>query len=121
MTKATSSDTGKLGRLQTRGKSWYLYLLACADGTTYTGVTTDPRRRLAEHNAGRGARYTAQRGRRPVRLLGVWRFPDQSSATRAEICLKRRRSALRKRQLAATRASFEGAPFCPEYVQDGKS
>jgi putative endonuclease len=98
-------------------KPWYLYLLDCADGTTYTGITTDPRRRLAEHNAGRGARYTAQRQRRPVRLLGVWRFPDQAHATRAEVLFKRRHRA-RKLRLAATRASFEGAPFCPQYLQD---
>ena len=82
-------------------KPWYLYLLACADGTTYTGITTDPRRRLREHNAGRGARYTAQRRLRPVRLLGVWRFVDRATATRAEVRFKRRPAA-RKRQLATT-------------------
>lgn len=99
---------------------WYLYLLACADGTTYTGITTDPRRRLNEHNAGQGARYTAQRGRRPVRLLGVWRFPDQGSATRAEVRLKQRH-AKRKRLLAATRVPFEGAPFCAKYLENEQS
>jgi putative endonuclease len=98
-------------------QTWYLYLLACADGTTYTGITTDPQRRLRQHNAGRAARYTAQQKRRPVRLLGVWRFPDRGSATRAEIRLKRRPAA-RKRQLAATRVPFEDAPFCPEYFGD---
>ena len=100
------------------GQPWYLYLLACADGTTYTGITTDPHRRLYEHNAGRGARYTATSKRRPLRLLGVWRFPDQSSATKAELRFKQRRAA-RKRELAATRAPFRGASFCPEYFRDG--
>jgi putative endonuclease len=104
------------GNPATRRRPWYLYLLACADGTTYTGITTDPYRRLNEHNAGRGARYTAQHKRRPVRLLGVWRFPDQGSATRAESHFKRR-GALRKRRLAAERIPFEEAPFCPEYIQ----
>ena len=98
-------------------RPWYLYLLACADGTTYTGITTDPRRRLCEHNAGRGARYTATRKRQPLRLLGAWRFPDQSSATKAEVRFKRQRAA-RKRKLAATRAPFRGAPFCPEYLEN---
>jgi putative endonuclease len=98
-------------------KTWYLYLLDCADGTTYTGITTDPRRRLKEHNAGRGARYTAQRKRRPVCLLGVWRLPDRASATRAEIRFKQRGSK-RKRQLAAHRVPFEGAHFCPEFLRD---
>ena len=101
-------------------KPWYLYLLACADGTTYTGITTDPRRRLNEHNAGHGARYTARRGRRPVRLLGVWRFPDQASATRAEFRLKRR-PAKRKRLLAATRTPFDSAPFCARYLENEHS
>ena len=118
MTKVSPADSGKLEPLQTCSKPWYLYLLACADGTTYTGITTDPRRRLREHNTGRGARYTAQQRRRPVRLLGVWCFPDQGSATRAEVRFKRR-SPARKRQLAATHTLFEGAPFCLEYLQDG--
>jgi putative endonuclease len=98
-------------------KPWYLYLLGCADGTTYTGITTDPRRRLKEHNAGRGARYTSQLKRRPVHFLGVWRFPDQGSATRAEIRFKRRSPAARKRQLAASRAAFGDAPFCLEFLE----
>ena len=100
---------------ETARKPWYLYVLDCADGTTYTGITTDPRRRLEEHNAGRGARYTAQRGRRPVRLIGVWCFPDQGSATRAELRFKGRRAA-RKRELAATGVPFENGPFCPEFL-----
>ena len=44
-----------------------VYILQCADGTLYTGWTTDLERRLQAHNSGRGARYT--RGRRPVRLV----------------------------------------------------
>lgn len=67
--------------------TWFLYVLRCADGTLYTGVTTDLARRVAEHNAGRGARYTA--GRRPVTLLAAWRFPDQGTAQRAEVRFRR--------------------------------
>jgi putative endonuclease len=94
---------------------WYLYLLECADGTTYTGITTDPRRRLREHNAGRGARYTALQQRRPSRLLGVWRFPDRGSATRAEVHFKRN-AAKRKRRLADDQERFDGGPFCPQFL-----
>ncbi|MGH7592137.1 MAG: GIY-YIG nuclease family protein, partial [Gemmatimonadales bacterium] len=36
---------------------WYVYLVRCGDGTLYTGVATDLARRVAEHNAGRGAKY----------------------------------------------------------------
>lgn len=64
--------------------SWWVYLLRCGDGTLYTGITDDLDRRLAAHNAGRGAKYT--RSRRPVTL--VWREeqPDKSAALRREYC-----------------------------------
>ena len=88
--------------------NWFLYVLRCADGTLYTGVTTDLTRRVVEHNSGRGARYTA--GRRPVALLAAWRFPDRGSAQRAEARF-RRLSRARKLALAAQGLSFEGASF----------
>jgi putative endonuclease len=56
------------------------------DGTFYTGWTTDPERRVREHNAGRGAQYT--RARRPVRLAYLETLPDRSSAMRRERALK---------------------------------
>ncbi|MFA6427361.1 MAG: GIY-YIG nuclease family protein [Candidatus Magasanikbacteria bacterium] len=47
---------------------YYLYIVTCADGSLYTGVTTDVKRRIEEHNASkRGSRYT--RARRPVILV----------------------------------------------------
>ena len=64
----------------------FVYLLSCADGTLYTGYTTNVARRLAAHQAGTGARYT--RGRRPVTLLAHWAFPTKSEALRAEYALK---------------------------------
>lgn len=89
-------------------RDWFLYALRCADDTLYTGVTTDLARRVAEHNAGRGARYTS--GRRPVRLVGAWRFPDRGAAQRAEARF-RRLPRRRKLQLAAQGNPFEGAAF----------
>ncbi|WP_394554221.1 GIY-YIG nuclease family protein [Agromyces sp. MMS24-JH15] len=50
----------------------YMYILGCADGTTYVGSTIDLERRLAEHDAGVAAQYT--RHRRPIRLLYVEEF-----------------------------------------------
>jgi putative endonuclease len=89
--------------------TWFMYALRCADGTLYAGVTTDLARRMAEHNAGRGARYTA--GRRPVNLVAAWCFPDRGAAQRAEARF-RRLSRARKLALVAQRLSFEGAAFC---------
>ena len=47
--------------------NWTVYILRCADGTLYTGITNDLERRLAEHGAGQGAKYT--KGRAPLQLV----------------------------------------------------
>jgi putative endonuclease len=75
----------------------YCYILECADGTYYTGWTTDPRRREHQHNLGRGARYT--RTRRPVRLVYLEEQPDRPAAMRRERRLKMLNHA-QKRALA---------------------
>ena len=68
--------------------TWYLYVLLCADGTYYTGITKDTKRRLHEHNkTKRGAKYT--RTRRPVQLVYVERFSLHGEALRAERRFKR--------------------------------
>jgi len=64
----------------------YVYVLECADGTFYTGYTTDVERRVAEHDAGEGAKYT--RGRTPVELVYRERFDSQSAAMSREYELK---------------------------------
>lgn len=67
--------------------SWWVYLLRCRDDTLYAGCTNDPERRLALHNAGRGAKYT--RGRGPVRLVYREECPDHPAALRREAALKK--------------------------------
>ena len=62
-------------------------MVRCADDTLYTGVTTDLARRVEEHDAGRGSRYT--RSRRPVRLVWSEAHPDRSAAQRREAEIKR--------------------------------
>ncbi len=63
--------------------AWSLYLLRCADGTIYTGITTDVTRRLDEHQSGtRGSKYL--RGRRPVQLLYQRRIGNRSQASQLE-------------------------------------
>lgn len=64
----------------------YVYILECADGSLYTGWTTDLDRRLKLHNAGKGAKYT--RSRCPVRLVYKEIFQDKSSALRREYEIK---------------------------------
>ncbi|MDR3641316.1 MAG: GIY-YIG nuclease family protein [Humidesulfovibrio sp.] len=70
---------------------WFVYLLTCADGTLYCGITSDLARRLAEHNgepARAGAKYT--RARRPVLLAAHAPCTDKSDALRLEIAVKKR-------------------------------
>ncbi len=68
-------------------KHCYVYILECGDGTLYTGWTTDLKRRLSEHNAGKGAKYT--RSRRPVRLRYYEEFATKEEAMRREAAIKR--------------------------------
>jgi uncharacterized protein (TIGR02453 family) len=67
--------------------SWYVYVARCRDDSLYTGITTDPARREAAHNAGRGAAYT--RSRRPVRLVHLEPAADRGDALRRELAIKR--------------------------------
>ena len=65
----------------------FVYIVECADQTLYTGWTTDLERRLAAHNAGKGAKYT--RSRTPIRLVYSETLTDQSTAMRREREIKR--------------------------------
>jgi putative endonuclease len=66
---------------------YYLYILKCADKTLYTGITTDLKRRVGEHNRGKlGARYTASR--RLVKVVYSKKFKNRSTASRAEALIK---------------------------------
>ncbi len=64
-----------------------VYIVQCIDGSLYTGYTTNVHRRVALHNAGKGARYT--RSHRPVILLASWSFLTKGDALRAERAIKR--------------------------------
>jgi predicted GIY-YIG superfamily endonuclease len=67
-------------------KKHYVYILKCADGTYYTGYTTDPERRTQVHNSGKGAKYT--RARRPVELIYTEEYDDKIEAHRREYSIK---------------------------------
>ena len=66
--------------------NWVVYMLECADKSLYTGITTNLERRLAEHAAGKGAKYT--RGRGPFRLVYSETCTDRAEATRRETAIK---------------------------------
>jgi putative endonuclease len=65
----------------------YCYILKCADGTYYTGWTTDPERRLKQHNKGIGAKYTSMR--RPVKLVYLEPQPNRTDAMKRELAIKK--------------------------------
>ncbi|NUM76339.1 GIY-YIG nuclease family protein [candidate division KSB1 bacterium] len=73
--------------MNTISKNYFVYLLRCRDGTLYTGTTNDLRRRVQQHNAGKGARYTV--GRRPVALVYVEICASRSEALRREAALRK--------------------------------
>ena len=74
--------------LMASSNSWHVYIVECADGSLYTGITKSLTRRVAEHNCGnRGAKYT--RARRPVKLVYHQLYPDRSTALKAESKFKK--------------------------------
>jgi predicted GIY-YIG superfamily endonuclease len=77
---------------------WFVYIVRCRDRTLYTGVTTDADKRVAEHNRGRGARYT--RSRLPVELVHLEAAADRATALRREREIKRMPSAAKRRMIS---------------------
>ncbi len=67
--------------------NWLCYLLRCADGTLYCGITNDIEKRLNAHNAGIAAKYT--RARTPVELVFSENCIDRSCASRREMEIKK--------------------------------
>lgn len=66
---------------------WLVYILRCADGTLYTGITTDLERRIASHARGTASKYT--RARLPVTIVHQERRRSRSDALRREAAIKR--------------------------------
>lgn len=76
---------------------WNVYIVRCADASLYTGIAKELARRIEQHNAGDGAKYT--RSRRPVTLVYSEAVADRGAALRREIEIKRLPAAA-KRALA---------------------
>jgi predicted GIY-YIG superfamily endonuclease len=88
------------------GDHWFVYLLQCADGSLYTGVTKDVSRRCQQHNAGTASRYT--RSRLPVELVYKERRTSRSLALKREAAIKAM-SRLEKLALIRLRARTDDA------------
>ena len=69
-------------------KSHYFYVLLCQDGSFYGGYTTEPERRLTEHNSGTGAKYTRLAKRRPVKMIHTEKFETRSAVPKPKLPLK---------------------------------
>lgn len=83
--------------------TWFVYIAICADGTYYSGVTTDVHRRINEHNSSvKGARYT--RSRRPTKLIYQERAKNRSAASKREFAIKQM-TRFQKEQLIKTTSS----------------
>jgi len=68
-------------------KYWTVYIVRCANGSLYTGITNNLAGRVADHNSGKGARYTAAFG--PVEVVWKKRKKDRSAASILEAAIKK--------------------------------
>jgi len=85
--------------------NWQIYIILCDDNSLYTGISTDPQRRFAEHAEGRGAKYF--NGRKPLKIVFLENGHSRSSATRREAEIKRLSRAAK--QLLSASPCTEGA------------
>jgi putative endonuclease len=92
--------------------AWVCYLLECADGTLYTGISNDLPRRLGQHARGVASKYT--RSRLPVRLRWCQRHRNRSAALRREAAIKRlpRAGKLALADRGASRRLLNGQRWC---------
>ncbi|MBW2144332.1 MAG: GIY-YIG nuclease family protein [Deltaproteobacteria bacterium] len=80
-------------------RQWVVYLVRCSDKSLYCGITNNLKNRLAEHNSGKGAKYT--RSRRPVTLVGTSSEMTRSDALKLEYRVKQVPSNKKKHELRA--------------------
>ena len=66
---------------------WFVYIVRCSDASLYTGIARDVAARIAQHDAGKGARYT--RGRGPLALCAARKCTSKGDALRLELAIKR--------------------------------
>lgn len=86
--QAVTSDHGATSEIE-QVSMWYLYLIRCANGHLYTGITTDVARRFNEHqsNSPKAAKYL--RGKGPLTLMYQEQVGTRSDALKREIAVKK--------------------------------
>lgn len=89
----------------------FVYIARCANDTLYTGYTTNVDKRIAAHNAGKGAKYT--RAHLPVTLLTCWSFSSKGEALRAEHAVKHLSRVQKVRLIEQT---FPDSPGLPDWA-----
>ncbi len=67
---------------------WFIYMVRTASGQLYTGISTDPVRRLRQHQGELVGGAKALRGKGPLSLVYQQPMPDRASASKAEYQLK---------------------------------
>lgn len=98
----TETTDSKSMSSATRKKA-FVYMLECADGSLYTGWTTDLEDRVRMHNSGSGAKYT--RSRLPVKLVYFEEVEDRSAALKREAAIKK--LTRRKKELLISQNSAD--------------
>ena len=83
---------------------WFVYLARCADGSLYCGIARDVPKRIAQHDAGKGARYT--RGRGPLTVIAKRRCKTHGDALRIELAVKK--LPREEKQLGMKRVRLQG-------------
>jgi|CXWL01.1.fsa_nt_gi predicted GIY-YIG superfamily endonuclease len=84
--EATLNKCKPARKIATSAETWFVYILRCADGTLYTGITKDVDRRCERHNAGSASRYT--RSRLPARVVYREAQASRSFALKREAAIK---------------------------------
>ncbi|WP_261340392.1 GIY-YIG nuclease family protein [Schlesneria paludicola] len=84
--EAKAKEVAVLKLRKQLSEQWLVYIMRCADGSLYTGITNDLERRVEQHNAGTAARYT--RSRLPVVCVYRELQQNQSMASKRELAIK---------------------------------
>ena len=86
--------------------SWYLYMVRTHSNQLYTGISTDPKRRLRQHTGELAGGAKALRGKGPLQLVFQQPFPDRASASKAEYQIKQLTKKEKEQLISAFKASL---------------